>query len=135
MGVFKDEAEVHQYLGGIFEKAMEDDALSDALAASGVILRIHYTDPVSSVTVDMPSKKVLSGDTSLTPTVELFMSADLGNQFWLGKVNLPVAMAKGTVRAKGPVPKILKVIPVAKQLFPRYVGMLTDADRKDLLNA
>lgn len=133
MGVFKNEAEVHQYLGGIFEAAMLDQKLSDELAASGVVLRITYSDPESAITIDLPNKKVYSGECELTPAVEMFMTADMGNKFWLGKVNLPVAMAKGQVRAKGPVPKILKLIPVSKQLFPRYEEMLRADSREDLL--
>lgn len=135
MGVFKDEAEVNKYLGGIFEKAMEDAALSDELASSGVVLQINYTDPQSQVTVDMPNKKVFTGECDVTPTVEMFMSSDMGNQFWLGKLNLAVAMAKGQVRAKGPVPKILKLVPVAKKLFPNYQEMLRAEGRDDLINA
>jgi hypothetical protein len=46
-----------------------------------------------------------------------------------------VAMARGTVRAKGPVPKLLKLIPTAKELFPEYEKMLTEAGRDDLVNA
>jgi hypothetical protein len=63
------------------------------------------------------------------------MTADTGNKFWLGKVNLSVAMARGTVRAKGPVPKLLKLIPAAKELFPEYEKMLTENGRDDLVNA
>jgi hypothetical protein len=63
------------------------------------------------------------------------MTADTGNKFWLGKVNLSVAMARGTVRAKGPVPKLLKLIPTAKELFPEYQKMLTENGRDDLVNA
>ncbi len=50
-------------------------------------------------------------------------------------MNLPVATAKGQVRAKGPVPKILKLAPASKQLFPRYEQMLTDDGRTDPLTA
>ena len=114
---------------------MDDVPLSDALAASGVILRIDYSDPKAVITIDMPNKKVYSGGCDVAPTVEMFMSADLGNQYWLGKLNLAVAMAKGQVRAKGPVPKILKLVPVSKQLFPRYEAMLREDGREDLLTA
>lgn len=135
MGVFKDETEVHSYLGGIFEKALDDPATSDALSASGIVLRLHYTDPEATVTVDAANKKVLPGDDTLKPTIELFMTADTGNQFWLGQVNLPMALARGTVRAKGPVPKIIKIVPIAKKLFPKYKEMLTANGRTDLLEA
>lgn len=136
MGVFKDETEVYTYLGGIFEVATKKEGLADKLAGSGVVLRIHYTDPDATVTVDMAEKTVVTGAGSTAePNVELFMTADTGNKFWLGKVNLSVAMARGTVRAKGPVPKLLKLIPTAKVLFPEYEKMLTEAGRGDLVNA
>jgi putative sterol carrier protein len=136
MGVFKDEDEVHAYLGGIFDVATKKEGLADKLAASGVVLRIHYTDPDSTITVDMPNKTVETGSGSAAePNVELFMTADTGNKFWLGKVNLSVAMARGTVRAKGPVLKLLKLIPAAKELFPEYQKMLTENGRDDLVNA
>ena len=107
-----------------------------SLVASGVVLRIHYTDPEAVVTVDMPSRSVETGSGSAaTPTVELHMSADTGNRFWLGKVNMAMAMAKGSVRAKGPVPKLLKLIPTAKELFPEYRAMLVERGRTDLLEA
>lgn len=62
------------------------------------------------------------------------MSADNANQFWLGQLNLSVAMAKGQVRTKGPVSKILKLVPIAKELFPSYRKALEENGRSDLLN-
>jgi hypothetical protein len=46
-----------------------------------------------------------------------------------------MALAKGEMRAKGPIPKILKLVPLAKSLFPRYREMLEMAGRSDLLAA
>lgn len=135
MGVFNDAAEVEQYLGGIFEEAVADEEVGATLAASGVVLRVAYSDPEAEITIDFPNRKVFKGGSDLKPIVELFMAADLGNKFWLGNVNLPVAMAKGQVRAKGPVPKILKLVPATKALFPRYEQLLRDADRDDLIAA
>lgn len=136
MAVFADQDEVYTYLGGIFQRGLKNEELADKLSGSGVILRINYTDPDATIVVDMPNKTVTTGDNpDVTPNVELFMTSDTGNRFWLGKVNLTMAMAKGTVRAKGPVPKLLKLIPQAKNLFPEYKAMLHDAKRDDLINA
>lgn len=135
MPAFKDSAEVYKYLGGIFEKGLGDPEIGPKLRASGVVLQISYTAPDSVITVDMPEGKVYTGDTDLTPNVRMFMSADTGNRFWLGNVNLTMAMAKGQVRAKGPVAKVMKLVPVAKGLFPAYKEMLEQDGRQDLLNA
>jgi len=54
---------------------------------------------------------------------------DVARQFWLGQVNITTAMAKGQVKAKGPVPKILKLVPLTKILFPRYRESLVRSGR------
>ncbi|WIY06651.1 SCP2 sterol-binding domain-containing protein [Amycolatopsis mongoliensis] len=135
MGAFKDDSEVYKYIGGVFENGLADPEVGPKLKGSGVVLQITYTDPDSVLTVDFPSGEVHTGPSDLTPHVELFMTADTGNRFWLGKVNLSVAMAKGQVRAKGPVSKILKLVPAAKSLFPAYESLLERDGRDDLLKA
>lgn len=133
MGVFKDSNEATKYIAGIFEEAMADEPIADQLAASGVVLQLTCTDPNTQITVDMPNKKVITGSCDLSPTVAMSMTSDMANRFWQGKLNLAVSMAKGQVRAKGPVPKILKLVPVAKTLFPRYEESLRAEGRTDLL--
>lgn len=133
MGVFKDSDEAAKYLAGIFEQAAADESIADQLAASGVVLQLNCSDPDIQITVDMPNKKVVTGSCDLSPTVAMSMTADMANRFWQGKLNLAVALAKGQVRAKGPVPKILKLVPVAKKLFPRYEESLRAEGRTDLL--
>ncbi|MGH9036280.1 MAG: sterol carrier protein [Acidimicrobiia bacterium] len=136
MPVFKDESEVFQYIGGIFEEALADPEIGPKFADSGVILKVTHTEPTCVFTVDMPSKKVLYGADAVNgpkPVVEMFMKADVAHRFWLGKVNISLALAKGQMRAKGPVPKILKLVPLAKSLFPRYQASLEKSGRSDLL--
>lgn len=135
MSSFKSADDLYQYIGGVFERGMSDPELGPKFEKSGVILQIHYTDPDAILTADMPGGKVIHGQTDVQPNVQMFMSADHGNQFWLGKLNLATAMAKGQVRAKGPVPKVLKLVPIAKKLFPVYEEMLKADNRDDLLNA
>jgi hypothetical protein len=136
VAAFKDEAEVYEYLGGIFRRGMEDQELVAKLQPTGIILRITYTDPDAVLTVDMPNSQIYEGaGVGPGPNVELFMTADTGNRFWLGKVILPVALAKGDVRAKGPVAKLLKVLPLAKGMFGPYKEQLESAGRTDLLKA
>ncbi|MBF6278423.1 MULTISPECIES: hypothetical protein [Nocardia] len=135
MSVFKDASEVSKYIGGVFEKGLVDPEVGPKLTESGVVLKITYTDPDVIITVDMPNGKVYSGVSDLVPVVELFMTADNGNKFWLGKLNLATGLAKGQVRAKGPTSKVLKLIPAAKSLFPTYREMLEADGRLDLLEA
>ena len=56
------------------------------------------------------------------------MEADTAHKFWLGKVNVTMALAKGQMKAKGPVAKILKLVPLVKPVFPRYQKMLEERE-------
>lgn len=136
MAAFGSEDEVHEFLGGVFRLGLDDPELAARLEPTGIVLRITYTDPDAVITVDMPGRELHTGaGNGPDPNVELFMSADTGNRFWLGKVVLPVALAKGQVRAKGPVAKLLKVLPLAKQMFGPYRELVEARGRPDLLDA
>ena len=75
------------------------------------------------------------GDTDMEPEVIMSMEADTAHRFWLGKVNVTVALARGQMKAKGPVAKILKLVPLTKPVFPRYRAILEESGRQDLLEA
>lgn len=136
MPCFKDADELYEYIGGIFEEAVSDPDLGSRFAASGVILKLNCTEPTATLVVDMPSAKVLRGEEGegLKPTIQLSMKGDVAHRFWLGEVNISRALARGEMRAKGPVPKILKLVPLAKEVFPRYRARLESAGRTDLLS-
>ena len=63
------------------------------------------------------------------------MDADVAHRFWLGKVNVTIAIARGQIKTRGPVAKILKLVPLVKPVFPRYRAQLEAAGRSDLLDA
>jgi putative sterol carrier protein len=134
MPVFADATEIYKYIGGAFRAGLDDENMLAKLQDSGVVLKVTYTDPDAVLVVDFPRREVHEGTSMVTPNVEMFMSGDAANRFWLGKLNLSVAMAKGQVRTKGPVSKILKLVPIAKSLFPTYRSALQADGRSDLLN-
>jgi hypothetical protein len=70
----------------------------------------------------------------MEPEVVMSMEADTAHRFWLGKVNVTVALARGQIKAKGPVAKILKLVPLTKPVFPRYKAQLEAQGREDLVS-
>lgn len=124
MAVFKDAADVDDHIGQIFRDAVSDPELGPRFAESGVVLKITYTEPACSMTADLPHSTVYFDDDSApAPNVEMFMKADVAHRFWLGQVNIAAALARGDMRARGPIPKILKMVPLARTLFPRYAEL------------
>jgi len=138
MPYFKDEEEVYAYIGKLFQDLAKDDELWPRFRRADTIVQYQYRNPESQITVKMKENQdpqVDLGPTELEPEVVMTMEADTAHKFWLGKVNVTVALARGQMKAKGPVAKILKLVPLTKPIFPRYRAMLEQAGRKDLLEA
>jgi putative sterol carrier protein len=135
---FKDADEVYQFIGKLFQELNEDEDLSPKFKKANTIVQYRYSDPDSQITVKMidgEEGQVDLGETDLEPEVVMTMTADTAHEFWLGQVNVTVALARGMIRAKGPVAKILKLVPLVKPVFPRYRAMLEEKGRSDLVEA
>jgi putative sterol carrier protein len=136
--VFKDDQEVYDYIGKLFVDLTDDPELSPKFRRADTIVQYRYSNPESRITVKMKEGEdgqVDFGPTEMEPEIVMSMEADTAHKFWLGKVNVTMALAKGQMKAKGPVAKILKLVPLVKPVFPRYQKMLEEANRDDLLKA
>jgi putative sterol carrier protein len=134
--VFKDEQEVYSYIGRLFQELTADEELGPKFRRADTIVQYQYRNPDSQITVKMKEGeegRVDLGPTDLEPEIVMTMDADTAHKFWLGKVNVTMAMARGQIKAKGPVAKILKLVPLVKPVFPRYEQMLEEANREDLV--
>lgn len=121
MGFFEDQAELDEYIGGVFRDAGEHPESGPKLKGANIVMRVIYTDPDCEMTmVFRPDYRVIPGPTDVKPDVTLLMRGDTADQFWRGDYNLAIGLAKGQVKAKGPVNKILKLVPLTKPLFPMY---------------
>jgi putative sterol carrier protein len=135
---FKSEDEVYEFIGKLFENLADDEELGPKFRKANTIVQYQYSNPKSQITVRMiegEDGKVDLGPTEMEPEVVMTMEADTAHRFWLGKVNVTVALARGQMKAKGPVAKILKLVPLVKPVFPRYREQLAEAGRTDLLDA
>jgi putative sterol carrier protein len=115
-----------------------DPELAPEFKKANMTVQYRLTDPESQITVEMrPDRdmRVDLGPSDLDPEVVMTMAADTAHLFWLGKVNITMALARGEVEAKGPVAKVLKLVPLVKPVFPRYQRMLQEAGREDLVAA
>ncbi|MGI8579654.1 MAG: SCP2 sterol-binding domain-containing protein [Solirubrobacteraceae bacterium] len=138
MAYFSDDREVYEFIGKLFENLADDDELGPKFRKANTIVQYQYRNPESQITVKMiegEDPQVDLGQTTMDPEVVMSMEADTAHRFWLGKVNVTVALARGQMKAKGPVAKILKLVPLVKPVFPRYKAQLEQAGRQDLLNA
>jgi putative sterol carrier protein len=132
---FKTADEVYATLGRLFVEIASDEELAPKFRKANTIVRYEYSDPESAITVRLQEGQpgdVDLGESEMEPEVTMTMAADTAHKFWLGQVNVTVALARGEIKAKGPVAKILKLVPLAKPVFPRYKAQLEEQGRSDL---
>lgn len=126
MGMFKDAATFEKVIVGFFNLVGNTPIIADKLLESKMVIRFKYTDPDLVVVVDCAGDKaeVRPHDTTTTAVVEMSMSADIAHRFWFGMVNLTKALTRKEMVAKGPIPKVLKLLPAIKPsyaMYPKYL--------------
>jgi hypothetical protein len=135
---FADEQEVYQHLGRLFQDVVADAELAPQLQRLDTTVQFRHRAPDSTITLKLLGEqdpRVDLGATDLEPEVVLSMAADTAHRLWLGKANLTIALARGQIRVKGPVAKLLKLVPLVKPLCPRYYAQLEAEGRRDLAAA
>ena len=136
MAYFEDADDVYATIGVLFRQLAEDEELGPRFRAANTIVRYQHSEPDAAITVRLVEGEptaVEFGESDLEPEVTMTMKADTAHLFWLGRVNVTAALARGQIKASGPAAKILKLVPLTKPAFPRYKALLEAQGRTDLL--
>ena len=136
MSYFRDADEVYRVLGGMLEMVGDDEELG--IGKADTVIENRYSDPEAVITItlrpDVPAV-IEYGSSGAEAEIILSMPSDVAHRFWLGEVNLPLALARGQMTATGPTPKLLALVPLLKPVFPRYRELLAQQGRADLAEA
>jgi putative sterol carrier protein len=133
---FKDSEEVYGTIGKLFRGIAEDAGTSEKFRKANTILQYDLSEPEATITVRLKEGEdadVDFGETKMEPEVTMRMEADTAHRFWLGRVNVTVALARGQIKAEGPVAKILKLVPLTKPMYPIYKAQLEADGHEELL--
>lgn len=133
---FKDAEELKKILGGFFEKATLEKEFARNFAKSKILIRFNYSEPDLSITLDMTDGEnivITYNDQEKKPEVDMDMKADTAHKFWLGKLNLTMAITRKLMVVRGPVPRVLAFIPVLKPTYQMYKDYLKEIGREDLI--
>ncbi len=142
MAYFKDEAELHHILGMLYDRVKINPAVAPRIREGKIVIQFRYTEPTGIATINAAAPPTQPGafydvfwgdDTGLKPDVQMSMKADIAHQFWHGKVNLMMALTRRQIIAKGPIPKILKLLPAVEPVYAIYPVMLREIGRADLV--
>jgi hypothetical protein len=119
MAVFANTEKMYEVLGTLFNTLMNHPSVGPKFVQSNIIIKFTINDPSGFIWLT-PDKGVICGDADCKPTIEMTLSGDTCHQFWLQEVSMPVALAKGLIKAKGPLPKVLKLLPLLKPAYEAY---------------
>ncbi len=103
MAVFANTEKMYEVLGTLFNTLM-NHLLSDRNSSSPTSPS-NLPSTIRRIIWLTPEKGVICGDADLKPTIDMTLSGDTCHQFWLQEVSMPIALAKGLIKAKGPLPK------------------------------
>ena len=134
MVVYNDAATLHRCMEQLFDWAFEAEGLADNLRASSTAFRFHLTDPDTTIFIDLTDAVVKFGDNpNIAADVALYMTADTAHRFWLGQVNVPLAVAKGSIKITGSKAKTLMLAPLMAPLSSKYTQILHEVGLDECL--
>lgn len=123
MGVFESKEKMQTVLGELFEKLMDDPVMGPKFVKTNIIIKFNISEPDAALWLtpgDGTKGAVIWGNLDMQPTVQMTLSGDTCHHFWLKNISMPVALAKGLIKAKGPMPKVLKLLPLLKPAYEMY---------------
>lgn len=128
MATFANAQQVYDTIGAFLEQITKDEDLRPKFVAADTSFHIIYSDPdcdmLVDCTIDPPVVTMAPGE--VKSEIELAMAADDGHQFWLGNLNMALALAKNKVKVKGPISKIMKLLPAMRPAFPKYKAFIAE---------
>ena len=127
MPFFTDADDVYKSLGAFLAEITQADDMRPKFLAADTSFLVTYTDPVCSILVDCrqdPVRVENDPPADADAEIKLGMSADDGHKFWMGKLNMTLALAKKQVQVAGPMSKMMKLLPAMRPAFPRYNAFL-----------
>ena len=119
MSVFKDSEQMHTMLGDLWTYVIKETDVGPKLKEYDVNYKFVINEPNGYVFVD--ADQVLTGvEANRDAVITMELSGDTVHQFWLKQIKLPVALATRKVKTKGPIPKVLKMLPYLKSVHDSY---------------
>jgi len=129
MATFANAQQVYDTIGLFLDQITKDPELGPKFVAADTSFLVKYTDPECTMLVDAtidPPVVTMNPDPATETEITLEMAADDGHQFWLGNLNMALALAKSKVKVSGPISKIMKLLPAMRPAFPKYKAFLEE---------
>ena len=122
MGAFKDTNHMYEFLEDLWKYIVFESGLGEKMRDYGVSYKYILTEPDGYLYVD-PDTVITGDEANRDAVITMELSGDTVVKFWTKQLALPVALATRKIKAKGPIPKVLKMLPALKpvyEIFPEF---------------
>jgi len=119
MTVFKDTEHIYAVLEDLWNYVIRETECGQKMKEYDVSYKFVLKEPNGTLYVD--HEKVLTGDeANRDAVITMELSGETVHKFWLKQIQLPVALATRKIKSKGPIPKVLKMLPYLKPVYENY---------------
>lgn len=135
--------EMYRIAESVCERTLNDPDISEKLLKSNLVLQFKYHDherwgedvmPEITVVCTEEPIRIITGPNDVKPTIVMTMEAFTAHLFWMEKLQLMSAITRGQIKAKGPIPKAMRLLPLLKPFYRNYREVLAEMGRQDLLD-
>jgi putative sterol carrier protein len=122
MSLFKDTNHMYGFLEDLWKYIVFELGLGEKMREYGVTYKYILSEPDGYLFVD-PDNVITGEEANKKAVITMEMSGDTVIKFWTKQLSLPVALATRKIKSKGPIPKVLKMLPALKpvfEIFPEY---------------
>jgi len=112
-----------ELFGELWMRMINETEFGPKLKESNMTILFVVDDPDVTMFVDGNGPVFDEEAKAKVPTVTMKMDGDTVHKYWLKKIFIPKALATRQIRAKGPVGKVLQLLPLLKPgqaLYPEY---------------
>ena len=119
MTVFNDSDQMMTMLKDLWTHVVFESEFGQKLKEYDITYKFIITEPAGLLYVS--HDEVAIGDEAKRDAViTMELSGDVVHAFWLKKIKLPTALATRKIKSKGPIPKVLKILPFLKTVHEQY---------------
>ncbi|MDJ0762234.1 MAG: SCP2 sterol-binding domain-containing protein [Myxococcota bacterium] len=134
--MYKDREQLYECICGLLERLAVVPELKPQFINAKLIVRFVYTDMDAQIWINTqtdPIEVTAGPRDDIKPIVDMSMKADVAHRFWLGKINLMAALARRQIVAKGPIPRVMKLLPLIKPSHEMYKDLLKELGYEDMI--
>jgi hypothetical protein len=131
---FKSAQEFREVIDRAFELMSTDAEMGPKLREAETPQRYEFPDLDVVVNITHASEVVdgqhlrweWSDEVEWDPEVVMKMDSEVANRYFQGEENVALAIARRRIKTSGNVKKALALLPITKDVFPKYRQMLED---------